>query len=440
MSIDKTRETFNSKLGFILACIGSAVGMGNIWMFPYRVGQFGGAAFLIAYFIFIIIIGITGLAGEMAFGRAMNTGPIGSFQKAAKTRNITIVGQVAGIISTLGSLAIAIGYSVVIGWIIKFTISSFTGSLMQVNSSEYFENISTNFGSIPYHLLGLCITFILMLLGINNGIEKINKIIMPSFFILFSILAIRIGFLPGSSDGYKYLFKLDLNALKDIKTWIYALGQAFFSLSIAGSGTIVYGSYLKKSEDIISCAKNVALFDTIAAMLSAMVIIPAVFAFGLNPTSGPSLMFITIPKVFQMMPMGNLFMILFFIAVLFAGISSLINLFETPIESLQNELKISRKLSVLIVFIVSITIGIMIESGYVVSIWMDVISIYIIPLGALISSIMFFWICPKGFAKEQVQLGRKKELSKFFDISTKYIFVALTFTVYIIGMFYGGIG
>lgn len=439
MTKSKKRDTFNSKVGFTIACIGSAVGMGNIWLFPYRTGQFGGAAFLIPYFLFVIIIGVAGVTGEMAFGRAMQSGPIGAFRKATETRG-SKVGGIIGLIPTLGSLAIAIGYSVVVGWILKFTAGAVTGTLVKADSAEYFGSLCDKFGSVLWHMTGLLIVFLLMILGIANGIEKVNKIIMPIFFALFIVLAVRVGFLQGAGSGYQYLFKPDWNALKDIKTWVYALGQAFFSLSIAGSGTLVYGSYLKKSEDVISCAKNVAFFDTVAAMLAAIVIIPAVFAFNLDPAAGPALMFITMPKVFQMMPFGNLFMILFFLAVLFAAISSLVNLFEAPIESIQDRFGLSRKIAVGIIAVISVVIGIMIEEGNTVSNWMDMVSIYVIPLGALLAAVMFFWICPKGFAKEQIQLGHNKEIGKWFEPLTKYIFVGLTVVVYILGIFYGGIG
>lgn len=182
------------------------------------------------------------------------------------------------------------------------------------------------------------------------------------------------------------------------------------------------------------------MFDTIAAMLAALVIIPAVFAFGLDPSAGPALMFITMPKVFQMMPFGNLFMILFFLAVLFAAVSSLVNLFEAPIESIQERFGVSRKVSVGIIAVIAIIVGIMIEDGDTVSNWMDIVSIYIIPLGALLAAVMFFWVCPKGFAKDQVQIGHNKPIGKWFEPLTKYVFVGLTIIVYILGIFYGGIG
>lgn len=433
------RDSFQSKFGFILACVGSAVGMGNIWLFPYRVAQHGGAAFLIPYIIFVVVLGVAGVAGEMAFGRAMEAGPLGAFAKATKMRGNNSGGWI-GLIPTVGSLALAIGYSVVVGWIIKYLVGSFTGTAYTANSGEYFGAICGNFGSLPWHMIGLAVCFLFMVLGIGKGIEKMNKIIMPIFFCLFIILAIRVSFLDGAVDGYKYLFKPVWSELTQPRTWVFALGQAFFSLSLAGSGTLVYGSYLGKKENVISCAKNVAIFDTIAALLAALVIIPSVFAFGLDLSSGPGLMFITMPNVFQMMPFGRIFMIVFFVAVFFAGITSLVNLFEAPVEALQTKFGLSRKAAVAIIAAIGVIVGVMIENGNTVSTWMDVVSIYIVPVGALLAAIMFFWVCPKGFALDQVSEGRKKKVGKFYYVLTKYVFVILTCAVIVLGIAYGGIG
>ncbi|PRR78680.1 Sodium:neurotransmitter symporter family protein [Clostridium liquoris] len=440
VSVDGNRDAFSSKFGFIVACIGSAVGMGNIWLFPYRVGQFGGAAFLIPYFVFVILLGFTGVIGEMSFGRAMGTGPLGAFKKALERRGKKH-GDLIGLIPVIGSLGIAIGYSVVVGWILRFTVGSITGSMVNAqDSGAYFGAIAGRMGSVNWHMLALAITFIVMLAGVSNGIEKVNKVMMPAFYILFIILAIRVVTLPGAMEGYKYLFVPRWEYLGDPKTWVYALGQAFFSLSLAGSGTVVYGSYLKKTEDVVESAKYVAIFDTIAAMLAALVIIPSVFAFSMDPGAGPALMFITMPNVFKQMPAGQLFSIFFFIAVLFAGVTSLVNLFETPIETLQERFKLSRKASVAVIALIGAVTGIILEDGDMLGAWMDVISIYVIPLGALLSAIMFYWVCGSKFAREQVQLGRKNELGSWFEPMTKYVFCGLTIIVYILGIFYGGIG
>lgn len=443
-SAGAARDTFASRTGFILACVGSAVGMANIWLFPYRVAELGGAAFLIPYFIFVALLGFTGVIGEMAFGRAMGTGPMGAFGKALEMRGVKNgdkIGRVIGLIPTLGALGIAIGYAVVLGWALKYMAGSFTGSLISAeNMGAYFGAIAADFGNIPFHLLGLALTFAVMVIGVSRGIERLNKVLMPVFFILLVIVAVRVAFLPGASEGYRYLLIPRWEALTNPTTWVYALGQAFFSLSLAGGGTLVYGSYLKKSENIVTAARNVAIFDTLAACVAACAIVPAVFAFGLDISSGPPLMFITLPGIFQSMPAGNLFMIIFFVAVCFAAITSLVNLFEPPIEAIENQFKIPRWAAVGVVAVIAVGVGVFLENGDVVSMWMDVVSIYVMPVGALLAAIMFFWVCPKGFAKAQAEMGYGKPLGKWFDVMTKYVFVPITAAVIILGIFYGGIG
>lgn len=442
MAKEESRDSFNSKIGFIIACIGSAVGMGNIWMFPYRTGQFGGAAFLIPYFLFVIILGYTGLMGEFAFGRMTQTGSIGSFEKAMKIgkKNKT-VGTALGVIPVIGAFGIAAGYAVVAGWFIRFLVGSVTGAMFNApDSGVYFGEIAGAFGSVGWHLLALIMTAYILILGVANGIEKVNKVMMPAFFGLFLIILVRVLTLEGSIEGIKYLLVPKWEFLGNPKTWIYALGQAFFSLSLAGSGMLVYGSYLKRDIDIPSSAKNTAVFDTIAAMLAGLVIIPAVFAFNLDPTAGPPLLFITLPMVFKQMPAGQLFGVLFFISVLFASITSLMNLLEVPIEAVQSRFKLSRKSSVIIVCLAAFGVGIFLENGELLGTWMDLVSIYAIPVGALLSGIMFFWIVGVKIARLEIETGASKKLGKSFEFMAKYVFVILTIVVIIGGIIYGGIG
>ena len=350
------------------------------------------------------------------------------------------IGSVIGLIPVIGSLGIAIGYSVIIGWILKFLADSITGTI--VNDEDpalVFTVLSQNFGSIPWHLLGLVLTLICMSFGIARGIEKINRIMMPAFFVLFLFLSLRVAFLDGAADGYAYLFKPDWSAMTDPQTWVYAMGQAFFSLSIAGSGTVVYGSYLKSDVDIVSSAKYVAFFDTLAALLAGLVIIPAVFAYGMEPNSGPGLLFITIPAVIRSIPFGQIFAILFFLAVLFAGATSLVNLLESPVEALQSRFGWSRRSSLILVGAITAAAGLFVE-GDLLSPWMDTISIYVIPLGALLAGITMFWVCGKTFARNAVQLGRKRTLGQWFEPMTRYVFCGVALVVYILGIFFGGIG
>lgn len=435
-----SEDKFKSKWGFIISCIGSSVGMANIWLFPYRAGEFGGAAFLIPYILFVVLIGFTGVIGEMAFGRAMQSGPLGAFKKAFEIKKHPRLGAFIGLIPVIGSLGIAIGYSVIIGWILKYLADAITGNIISAaDPAEVFTSLSRNFGSIPWHLTGLVLVLICMSFGISRGIENINRFMMPAFYILFLFLAVRVAFLSGSAGGYAYLFQPDWSAMANPRTWVYAMGQAFFSLSVAGSGTVVYGSYLKSDVDIVSSARYVAFFDTMAALLSGLVIIPAVFAYGMEPNSGPGLLFITIPAVIKGIPFGQVFAILFFLAVLFAGATSLVNLLESPVEALQSNFGWSRKTALVLTGSVTALAGLFVE-GDLLSAWMDTISIYVIPLGALLAGITMFWVCGDTFARNAVQLGRIRTLGKWFKPMTKYVFCGVALLVYILGILYGGIG
>ena len=400
--------SFTSSFGFVLACVGSAVGLGNIWMFPYRLGEYGGAAFLIPYIFFIALFGFVGLSAEFAIGRRVGTGTLGSYVHCWESRKMGTAGKILGWIPLLGSLGIAIGYSVIIGWVVRFLIGSVTNTVL--------------------------------LLGAATQIEKANKILMPLFFLLFAVLAVRVAFLPGASEGYKFLFVPKWEALANVDTWVMAMGQAFFSMSITGSGMIVYGSYLSKKEDIPKASMQTAVFDTIAAMLSALAIMPAVFAFGIEPTAGPSLMFITIPNIFKQMPFGRVFAVIFFLSVCFAGITSLINMFEAVIESWQHKFRLKRNHAVLLCGGITLLVGLFLEEEARVGTWMDFITIIVVPFGAVLGAISIYYILGFDKIKEELETGREKPLPKLFKPAAKYIYVPLSIIVFILGLIYKGIG
>ena len=430
--------TFTSKIGFVLAAVGSAVGMGNIWMFPYRTGQYGGAAFLIPYLLFIALFGYVGLSGEFAFGRMTGTGPIGSYEFAMKSRGKK-GGAILGTIPLLGSLGIAIGYAIIVGWVLRSAFGALTGSLMSTEPEQFFtEMSSTNFSSVPWHTLVILLTAAVLIFGVSGGIEKINKVMMPAFFILFIIIAVRVAFLPNAIEGYKYLLVPQWEYLFNPRTWIMAMGQAFFSLSITGSGMIIYGSYLPKNEDVVHSSCMTAVLDTCAAMLAGFAILPAVFAFGIDPTSGPDLMFVTLPQVFQQMPGGRVLAVLFFLSVLFAGITSLINLFEAPTATLQEKLHLGRGQAVAVIGVIGLAVGLSIQG--IVSGWMDVCSIYACPVGALLAGVFFFWVYDREECLRQVNLAREKPLGRWFYPTAKYVFCGVTVLVLILGAMKGGIG
>lgn len=433
--------TFTSKIGFVLAAVGSAVGMGNIWMFPYRTGQYGGAAFLIPYLLFIALFGYVGLSGEFAFGRLTGTGPIGSYEYAMKTLGKK-GGAILGAIPLFGSLGIAIGYSIIVGWVLRCAFGALTGTLISTEPEIFFAQMSaTHLSSVPWHAIVVVMTVAILIFGVSGGIEKINKVMMPAFFILFLIIAVRVLFLPGALEGYKYLLVPQWEYLLNPHTWIMAMGQAFFSLSVTGSGMIIYGSYLSKKEDVVHSSCMTAVLDTCAAMLAGFAVIPSVFAFGLDPASGPKLLFITLPRVFQQMPLGRLFAFLFFISVLFAGITSLANMLEAVSEAAQTRLKLSRKVAVLVAGAATLAVGLLIEQEALMGRWMDIITIYVVPIGAILGAVMIYWVLGVKTIKKELMEGRDKPLSPAYDFLAKYVYVFLAALVVICSFVIpGGIG
>ena len=453
------RDGFKSNWGFILACIGSAVGMGNIWRFPIMVSQWGGLTFLLPYFLFVILISSSGVVGEFALGRMTGSGPIGAFGQCTAMRGNKHVGHIIGILPVLGSLALAIGYTVVVGWIFKYTFMALSGGLYGMGTDmdviigtfssaapetatlgESINVIKSGIaGNNLWLTIGLVVSAFIMILGIGGGIEKVNKFMMPTLFVLLLGLAIYIFTLPGSHAGYSYIFNLNPEGLKDPKLWIFAFGQAFFSLSVAGNGSVIYGSYLSKKENIVYSARNVAFFDTIAALLAAFVIIPAMAsANGDLSKGGPGLMFIWLVNVFNAMPGGLIVGMIFFICVLFAGVSSLVNLYEAPVATLQEVFHLKRLPACLIIGAIGCFTAIFIQG--ITSQWMDAVSIYICPLGAAIAGIMFFWVCKKEKVLEAINMGREKPVSEKIIILGRYIYVPLAVIALIAGAKLGGIG
>lgn len=431
---------FSSSVGFVLACVGSAVGLGNIWMFPYRLGEYGGAAFLIPYLLFILLFGWVGLSAEVAAGRMAGTGTLGTYAMCFRTRGKEKLGRAIGWIPLLGCLGIAIGYAVILGWVLRSLGGAVTGVLMESDPAVYFQQGAVAFGNIPWHAIMVALVFVALMFGVSGGIEKFNNILMPLFFVLFLFLAVWVAFLPGAAEGYRFLFIPDWSALLKIDTWVMAMGQAFFSLSITGSGMIVYGAYLNREVDIPKTSLRTALLDTLSALLSALVVMPAVFAFGVDATLGPSLMFVALPTVFQQMPMGRIFAVVFFLSVACAGITSLINMFESVAESLQHQFGMNRRVAVALCAIATLGVGLFLEAEADVSAWMDVITIGVTPLGAVLGAISIYYVLGWKRIRTEMELGRRKPLSNAFGVVARYLYVPLTVLILVFNVIYQGIG
>ena len=422
----KKLSVFSSRWGFILSAVGSAVGMANVWGFPAKMGSNGGGAFLVAYLFFVALFSTVGLSAEYAIGRRSRTGTLGSYRKAWESRSPALekVGGMVGWLPLAGSMCIAIGYAVIVAYVLKAFFHSVTGELMQVDTGVWFEAISTTeYSVIPFHVIVVVGTLLTLLLGAKS-IERTNKVMMPVFFVIFVLLAIRVAFLPGAADGYKFMFTFDWAKLKDPMVWVWAMGQAFFSLSVTGSGMIVYGAYLDDKEDVVSVAARTAICDTVAALVAALVIIPACFAYGLDVGAGPSLLFVTLPRILQDIPLGRLFAIILYTAMVFAGVSSLQNMFEAVGESLQTRFpKLNRNTVLLLLCLVCLGFGLHMEPIFEWGHWMDIVSIYIIPIGATLGAVSWFWVMKKEDLLDEINKGTAKPHGSLWHNAGRYLYV-----------------
>lgn len=433
---EKTKR-FNSRWGFILSSVGSAVGMANVWGFPNKMGTNGGGAFFLIYLFFIFIFSYVGLPSEFAIGRRARTGTLGSYENAWKSRseNLGKAGAVLGWLPLIGSMCIAIGYAVIVAYVGKALLDSLTGSLMTVNTEQWFASFSMEgYSVMPFHIIVVLATLLTLYLGAKS-IEKSNKIMMPLFFVIFVILAIRVSMLPNAAEGYRFMFIPRWEVLRDPMVWIWAMGQAFFSLSITGSGMIVYGAYLEEKEDVVSVARHTAIFDTIAALVAALVIIPACFAYGLDVGAGPGLLFVTLPKILQDIPMGQLFAIILYTAMIFAGVSSLQNMFEAVAESLLHKFpKFNRGMILIFLSVVCLGFGLNMETIVSWGPWMDLVSIYIIPLGATLGAISWFWIMKKEDLLFEINKGRVNKEGQRWYFMGRFLYVPFAIVLCIVAL------
>lgn len=360
----KKRSTFSGKLGFVLAAAGASVGLGNIWRFPYLAAKYGGGIFLLVYIILALTFGFSMIVAETALGRMTGKSPVGAFAAFGKTKWRSCGGWINAIIPVL----IVPYYSVIGGWVIKYLVGYLSGHGAQLAADGYFTSfissgVSTEVCFVIFALFTLGIIFA----GVRNGIERVSKIMMPILVILSLVITVYSVTRPGAWEGVKYFL---VPNFKDFSwmTVVTAMGQVFYSLSIAMGILITFGSYMKKNVSIEKSTRNVEIFDTAIAILAGLMIIPAVFAFSggsaENLQAGPSLMFITLPKVFASMGLGTAAGILFFVLVLFAAVTSSIALTESAVSTFEDQFGWSRKKATLIVGMIMIALGTLSSLGY----------------------------------------------------------------------------
>jgi len=336
------RDTFSGRFAVVSAVAGSAIGLGNIWRFPYLMGENGGGAFLLVYLLCVIIIGIPVMTSEFVIGRRARLNPYGSFKKLAPGKPWYLIGLM-GVVAAFMILAF---YTTVAGWTLEYFYQALIGNLSGKTDVEYTSMfntfISSSFRPLLWFLIFMGMTGFIIISGVKEGIEKYTKVMMPFLFVLLIVLGIRSITLPGARTGLEFIFRPDMSKITP-NVILQALGQAFFSLSIGMGTLITYASYIKKSENLSSSAGLVVLADTSVAVLAGVAIFPALFALGGTNTSGTGLAFIVLPAVFQQMPLGNIFAMMFFLLLAIAALTSTISVLEVIVAYLVEELKMTRR-------------------------------------------------------------------------------------------------
>jgi len=358
MTGQKSKDAFTSNFGMIAAAVGSAIGLGNLWRFPYLVGQNGGAAFIIVYLVITLLVATPILLAEMVIGRRGGGSPRDAY--------INVTGRkawgAAGILGMVTCFMIMSFYVVVGGWTIKYLALSAMMEFRRgavVESGELFSGfVGSNFDPIMYSIVFIVLTVLIIRLGVKNGIEKTSKLMMPLLFLLIVLICIRSVTLPGAKAGLNYLFKPDFSSFT-FNSLLAALGQSFFSLSLGACMLITYGAYTPRRINIAKNAAIITVSDTFFAVMAGCAIMPAVFAFGINPTEGAGLVFVTLPQIFTQMPLGGLCSLLFFFTLFLAALSSSVSLFEVMTSSIMGmgKRKISRNKASGIVAVILLVTG-----------------------------------------------------------------------------------
>ena len=429
------RSTFSGKIGFVLSAAGASVGLGNIWRFPYLAAKYGGGIFLLIYILLALTFGYTMIVAESALGRMTRKSPVGAFKAFGKKAGWLSFG---GWINAIIPVLIVPYYSVIGGWVIKYLIEYVKGNGTKLAADGYFSEFISNGASTEICFVIFCLfTLSIIYAGVRNGIERVSKFMMPILVVLSVIIAIYSVTRPGAIEGVKYFLVPNLKNFSWM-TVVAAMGQMFYSLSIAMGILITFGSYMKKDSSIEDSTRNVEVFDTAIAIMAGLMIIPAVFAFsGGDPDTlqaGPALMFITIPKVFANMGFGTVVGILFFLLVLFAAVTSSIALTESAVSTFEDEIGWSRRKSTAVIGIIMIALGTLSCLGYgplagVTIIGMQFLDFFdfltnsvMMPIAAMMTSIFVSKVVGIDRIEEEIRHGEAAfRRKKIFVVMIKYL-------------------
>lgn len=444
------RSAFSGKIGYILAVAGSAVGLGNIWRFPYLAAKYGGGMFLLVYLFLMVTFGYSLIISETALGRMTKKSPVGAFSKFGKTAPFRFGGWINAIIPVL----IVPYYSVIGGWVTKYLFEYLRGNVIAVAEDSYFTNFIAQSVEVEFWFLLFTIAVIVVILaGVKAGVERISKIMMPILVVLAILLAIYSVTRTGAMEGVKYFLIPNFENFS-LMTIVAAMGQMFYSLSIAMGILYTYGSYLNRDVDIEKSTTQVEWFDTGIAILAGLIIIPSVFAFSggdaATLNAGPSLMFITIPKVFASMGLGTIAGVMFFLLVLLAALTSSISLMETSVSTFEDQLGWSRKKATVFMAVTMAVLGSLSALGfgaldYVKIVGMSILDFFdfmtnsvMMPIAALATCILVLRVVGFKAIEEEVEQSsafRRKKLYRFFMKYLAIVCIAIILLSSILNVF-----
>lgn len=408
----ESRASFGSKLSAILVAAGSAIGLGSIWRFPYMAGENGGAAFLLLYLVCVFIVGIPIMLAEFAIGRKSQRSSVGAVRVLAPKWSWL------GYFGVIGALLISGYYYVVAGWSLEYLVTSVTGSLYSssVGFAEQFTAFQASPRQIIYMVLFVLLTHFIIARGVEKGIEAASKIMMPALFLILIVMAVRVAFMPGAIEGYRFLLAPDFEAIFNKQTILLAVGQAFFSLSLGMGCMVVYASYFKPSNNLYRTSMSVSMLTLLVAVLAGLVIFPAVFSAGLEPAEGPALIFITLPEIFKDMPLAGLWSAIFFVLLALAALTSTISFHEVLTTYFTEEFKLSRRASVYLTSVLSAVLcllsvvftfdinfaGLSLKDISFFDIFDYLTANVVLPLGGLLSCFFAAWYMKPSFLRGEI--------------------------------------
>ena len=423
------RERLGSRLGFILLSAGCAIGCGNVWKFPWMCGQYGGGGFVLIYILCLLLLGLPVMTMEFAVGRAAQASPIHMYQKLERK------GQkwhLHGYVAFFGNIALMAFYTVVTGWIIYYFVRFLTGRTEDLGFVTMITNPGVN---VTYLAVTVIVAFGILCFNLQGGLERITKYMMTLLMVLMVVLAVHSATLSGAAEGLKFYLVPDFSKITG-PVVVGAMNQAFFTLSVGMGSMAIFGSYIGKEQSLLGESANVIVLDTFVAIVAGLIMFPACYTYGLEVNAGPSLLFVTLPTILQDIPMGRLFAIILYLAMIFAGVSSLQNMFEAVAESLLHKFpKLSRTAVLAILCVLCLGIGIFMEPISKWGPWMDLVSIYIIPIGATLGAISWFYVMKKDELLAAVNTGSKKERGALWYNVGRFVYVPLAVILCCVALF-----